>query len=76
MTKGDRAKLTQLLVNVAESLQQMLDILLPDDETDEEKGCPHPKDEVEHEETMDDEGSLYRCRKCGAESKVPFTSRA
>lgn len=71
MKKLDRAECIQLVMNMRNTLEQLLDVLMPEELED---GCPHPADAIVDESTLDDEGQTYRCTKCGATSKTPFPS--
>jgi hypothetical protein len=71
LSRNERAVLISRCVKLAEDVQQMLDVLLPEDA---EPVCPHPADKVVDDSSMDDDGELYRCTLCGAESKTHFHS--
>jgi len=73
MKQIDRAQLIARVVSMAEQLQQILDILMPE-ESETVIECSHPIDQIEHEETMDDEQHPWRCRACGKEQYLPFHS--
>lgn len=70
MNQKERAHAITKLTQILELASDLMDILLP--ETDGE--CPHPPEEIEHEETMDDEPSVYKCTRCGAVQDNPFHS--
>jgi hypothetical protein len=67
----DRAEAIQKVMEIRNAADALLDILLPEELPD---GCPHPAESVEDRSTMDEDGALYHCLKCGAESKTPFAS--
>jgi hypothetical protein len=69
--KIDRAEAIQLAMDIRNKVDALLDVLLPEDLED---GCPHPAEAIQDRSTMDDDGQLYHCTKCGAESATPFPS--
>lgn len=71
MNRIDRAEAIQKAMEVRNAADALLAILLPEELED---GCPHPAEAIEDRSTMDDDGQLYHCTKCGAESKAPFPS--
>lgn len=71
MIKIDRAEAIQKVMEMRNACDALLDILLPGEVAD---GCAHPADAIEDLSTMEDDGTRYRCSKCGAESTTPFPS--
>ena len=71
MKKIDRAEAIQLVMELRNKADALLDVLMPEELED---GCPHPATSIEDRSTMDDDGELYVCTKCGAESATPFPS--
>lgn len=67
----DRAEAIQKAMEIRNACDALLDILLPEPLED---GCPHPAESIEDRSTMDEDGQLYHCTKCGADSKTPFAS--
>ena len=72
MKRIDRAEAIQQCMEIRNSVDLLLEILMPDDDVAE--GCPHPADAIEDRSTMDDDGQLYHCTNCGADSATPFPS--
>lgn len=64
-SKLDRAEMIKEAMLMRDAADRLLDLLLPDGA---EAGCSHPDDQIEDLSTLDDDGDLYRCRRCGAES--------
>jgi hypothetical protein len=71
ITKLDLADVIASVVKTRNECDRILNILIQDDGSAIDT-CPHPVDQIEHEETMDDEAHPYRCRACGATQPVPF----
>ena len=69
MKRLDRAEVIQQVMEIRNRCDAMLDLLLPGDLED---GCPHPAESIRDLSTMDDDGELYECTKCGEQSKTPF----
>lgn len=72
MNQIERAEAIQKVMEMRNTCDALLDILLPEGEV--VPGCPHPAEAIEDCSTMDDEDQRYRCTKCGAESATPFPS--
>lgn len=71
ITKLDLADIIASVVKVRNECDRILNILIADDGSAADI-CPHPVDQIEHEETLDDESHPYRCRACGATQTTPF----
>lgn len=71
MKKIDRAEAIQKVMEIRNAADALLDVLMPEDLED---GCMHPPEAIEDRSTMDDDGELYVCTKCGEQSKTPFPS--
>lgn len=69
MNRVDQARVIAKVSEALESLAEVLEILLPDGD---DASCPHPSDQIEHEETMDEVEQPYRCKRCGKEQVTPF----
>lgn len=71
ITKLDLADIIAAIVKIRNECDRLLNILITDDGSQVET-CPHPMEQIDHEETMDDEIHPYRCRACGASQFTPF----
>lgn len=69
----DQAELIRDLLNMRDRIDAALEIMCGDEDP-AQVVCHHPADQIEDLSTMDDEGELYRCKRCGFESPTPFIS--
>lgn len=73
LTRLDHAQLVRAVLDMRDRCDELLGVLLPTAAADAADGeCPHLPADVVDDSTMDEE--LYRCRRCGATSDVPFPS--
>lgn len=70
MTRDEKAAVIAEVQRIRERCEFVIALLLPDDDA----GCAHPADKVQHEDTLDDEVHPYTCTLCGEESLTPFPS--